>query len=167
MDELAWRERWGANSMLAFGSMVKHISDYTNENSEGGIIKHLIQIAADPFMVNVTVPVSDVKTVVTRKRAAGFDAVVPAAKKLSKEMVDKVLTQPMKTTPRHADFWTLQDPDPDMTPEIMLYLKNSGHIPVDNYFYGTLPGKEISSEVAELTLKVNCFLFFFFRDDTQ
>lgn len=94
------------------------------------------------------------KITTCRKRPGGPDISPPAQKK---PQSDKTVPKAM---PAYQESWPLQEVNPNTSPVILQLLKNNGHIPVDSYFYGTIKGKTIGTEVVELTLKVNQKLVF-------
>lgn len=149
LDELVWREWFGANAAAAFDNIVLHLADQTRVDTGQSLIVRLNKVACNPFKnwsirhyLNYQSSKSPPNIPLTSTTAPLINTTEPAIqKRITKRKVTFKAASPTPDVSR-----PVKSVSPDI-PEQM--------VPLEHYYYGSIEGIKKQEEKIILNLKCN------------
>ncbi|XP_026666788.1 uncharacterized protein LOC108632966 isoform X1 [Ceratina calcarata] len=173
LDELVWREMYGATAARAFNNIIAHIAEQTKIESNEGLLDRLARVAADPFQnwsYSNPPPLTSLFKLNKEDHQSGREILVPVnSVKHVKEPPSFVYS--MKPGPRKGRrriMTTALTPEPELKKAVLdpKYLAKekdretkNDKIQLQEYYYATMDGdKTLLLREYKCTLHFKCFL---------
>ncbi|KAK2589003.1 hypothetical protein KPH14_001852 [Odynerus spinipes] len=166
LDELVWREMYGATAARAFDNIILHIAEQTKLDSSDCLLDRLAKIAANPFQdwsYSNTSPPSLTQMKISKDQPqTNSDVIVQSVKQQ-----ETTLIKPGPKRGRKRILPTPPSPEPEIKKSISDVKTNkekekdnkSEHIQLQKYYYGTMEGyKTLLMKENKSSLYFKCFL---------
>lgn len=163
LDELVWREWFGTSAVQAFDNIVIHLSEQTRCDTGQSLLMRLNRVAANPFknwsiaaglsnittQTTVTTPVTN-KTIQVNQtvNSSPAETTTPTTRRYYGRSKTKVQATP--TTKASSPAPEVSRPAKSASPDIPEHM-----VPLENYYYGTIPG---SITVNKVSFNLRCCL---------
>lgn len=139
LDELVWREWFGTTAVQAFDNIVIHISEQTRCETGHSLLMRLNRVAANPFKNwSIAAGLSNITNKGTQSLTTGDQATSRRSYGRTKPKV-QVAATPKAASPLPEVLRPPKSASPDV-PEQM--------VPLENYYYGTIPGSIVINKIS-------------------